>query len=57
MLDEDRAAKKKIVDSLEHHTKLALKLCKELGIRYHNYLNSKPVLGTLKYLFRTPLFR
>ncbi len=33
MLNEEKAAKKKIVDSLEHHTKQARKLCKELGIR------------------------
>jgi hypothetical protein len=37
MLNEEKAAKKKIVDSLEHHTKQARKLCKELGIRSDNF--------------------
>jgi len=34
MVDEEVKQKKKILDSLEHHTKLALKLSKELGISY-----------------------
>jgi L-rhamnose mutarotase len=33
MQNEEKAAKKKILDSLEHHTKQAHKLAKELGLR------------------------
>ena len=33
MVNEDIKSKKKILDSLEYHTKLALKLSKELGER------------------------
>ena len=34
MVNEDKKAKNKILDSLEYHTKQAIKLSKELGIRF-----------------------
>jgi hypothetical protein len=34
MVSEEIAAKKKILDSLEQCTKMAIKLSKELGVRY-----------------------
>ncbi len=52
MLNEEKAAKKKIVDSLEHHTKQARKLCKELGIRsvYFTSLIAHHHLPILSYV-------
>lgn len=44
MQDEERAAKKKILDSLEHHTKQVHKLCKELGISYDEPDSSLPLV-------------
>ena len=33
MVNEEMKAKKKVLDSMEYHTKQALKLSKELGVR------------------------
>jgi hypothetical protein len=40
MISEELAAKKRILDSLEQSTKVALKLSKELGVRYSHLIIS-----------------